>query len=397
MTSHMEDPLDLVGRQETRTLEFKSADSLKEPSRIAREVVAMLNAKGGAVWVGIPEINGRAAHPESIPDVDQTREALRNTLLDTIEPSPTDDEVRCEVRGGVIRVVVKGNGPGRPYALRKDQGRQFWIRVDNIVREMSRPELVRAFNGESRSDQDEADQAKRRLDEDWLTEHRRGRQRFWCELIPVPRLAVDARNAADGKFLQTLLTDPKASGNRSNGWSIVYFHDRLPKIRSDGSVMHTFGEGKNEHVAEIGADGAMTFAIPRSRLERDWDEEGIFPFALVEFPVSAFRVAACVLEHFAGAETEGSSVICSAAMGDIPGARLRPGSPNQPLLPWKQFGGLREDRFLVNHLVIQASELISNPDAAAYRLIWAIYEQFQLDEEDIPLEFDRKDKILRLP
>ena len=43
----------------------------------------------------------------------------------------------------------------------------------------------------------------------------------------------------------------------------------------------------------------------------------------------------------------------------------------------------------------EMNQLIDTPDAAAYRLVRRIYEEFGFDETDIPREFDDRDKILR--
>src|SRR6185295_20094854 len=91
-------------------LEFKGIDALKDPEKIAREVVAMLNAQGGKVWVGLREEDGRAVAVEPIADPEREKGRLLNYLVDTIEPAISNSMVNIEVQdqgqGAVLDIVV---------------------------------------------------------------------------------------------------------------------------------------------------------------------------------------------------------------------------------------------------------------------------------------------------
>ena len=76
-----------LGRKEDFHLELKGRDALDDPEKIAREVVAFLNAEGGDVWVGLGEEAGRAVKVEPIPDPEREQRRLVDYLIETIEPS----------------------------------------------------------------------------------------------------------------------------------------------------------------------------------------------------------------------------------------------------------------------------------------------------------------------
>lgn len=76
-----------LGQKEGPRLELKGADVLKDPEKIAREIVAMLNAEGGEVWVGLREEGNRAVAVEEIADPEGEQRRLLDFLGDVVEPS----------------------------------------------------------------------------------------------------------------------------------------------------------------------------------------------------------------------------------------------------------------------------------------------------------------------
>ncbi|HVZ85738.1 MAG TPA: ATP-binding protein [Polyangia bacterium] len=393
------DPHKLIGKRESERLEFKSADALKKPFSISREVVAFLNAKGGDIWIGVEEAAGVAVHIDPVPRPDEARDALHNHLIDVIEPSPGGDEVCVDVIADTIRVQVL-RGDRRPYALLKDRGRQFILRVGSRVREMDREEIADAFGGAS-GPTDELEEMRAAQRKEIDSELKVGPARFWWQLAPVPTMDIGIEHAdpATRKFISDLFTDPRASGNRRNGWTVIFPDNSLPRF-STGRVEHTFGRGEHEHGIRLSDEGQLTCWAPRVRLDRDWDTSGrqISPFALLELPVSAFRVFSKLLDRFADKRSlRDGVVVCSASIGGLKGSRLRGGSPNLPQLPWEQEAILEEDRIEIEPFEVEMSQLIAKPDAAAYRLVRRIYEQLGLGEGSIPQEFDRTERVLRLP
>lgn len=389
----------LLDTRESARMEFKAADALKNPTIIAREVVAFLNAEGGDILVGIREQDGVATMLESIPNAAAVVGNLRNHLVDTIEPSPLDNEVEIHQiprgdLGAIIHVQVH-EGSRRPYALLKDRGRQFHIRVADRIREMTRQEIAEAF-GRTPSLGDRVAEAMKRVGE--AADGQIGASQFWWCLEPTESLGIDFENAdtETKKFFEDLVMRPQASGNRSSGWTMI-FDQSKPRFRSSG-LKHAVGTGANEHLVEISPNGRMTFQAPRRRLYRGWTDEAtaIYPFALIELPVSTFRMAAKLLDRYATSRTE-LKVVSAAVIGGISGSILEPGSPDGPSRPWHQAKPFEGKDLRVPPFGIEAVEIRKNPDAAAYPLIRRIYEGFDLEADDIPREFGPEDHILRLP
>jgi hypothetical protein len=224
---------------------------------------------------------------------------------------------------------------------------------------------------------------------------RRSAQNFWWTIVPVPPLKVDfvGMTEEDRKFCRGLLTEPSSSGNRRTGWTMV-FDGATPRQKTTGMVQ-TFGDPPRQHQVKLEPSGKMTFTAPRVRLDQDWRLESpeIFPLALIELPVSGFRMAAKFIERFGTPAPP--RLIVAAVIGGMKDARLRPGSPSEPLLPWKTPGHFDDDDLIVQPFEVEGEHFREKPDAAAYGLILRIYEQFGLDAADIPPEFDPADRILR--
>ena len=81
-------PLD---ERESDVLEFKSREALREPFAIGREVVAMLNAGGGEVWMitySVPFRRGATAPVSGIVTADLTLAWVRETVGALAVPGP---------------------------------------------------------------------------------------------------------------------------------------------------------------------------------------------------------------------------------------------------------------------------------------------------------------------
>ena len=109
-----------IGKTESQGLEFKGVDSFRKPLSIGREIVGMLNAEqGGEVWVGVGEEDGLAVSVQPVEDLSTELDSLWNHIVDTIEPSPMESEVRLDpvsVAEGrhVMRIRVNGRPDRRP-------------------------------------------------------------------------------------------------------------------------------------------------------------------------------------------------------------------------------------------------------------------------------------------
>ena len=135
-----------LGRKEDLHLEFTSADALRRPELIGREVAAMLNAEGGEVWVGFRDQEGTAVELEGVANPGREADALLGSLIDRLEPSPLPEEVRVEPvpldQGlAVLRIRVDPRPERRPYALIRSGGRHFQVRVGSRIRPLARQEI----------------------------------------------------------------------------------------------------------------------------------------------------------------------------------------------------------------------------------------------------------------
>ena len=110
-----------LGKKENLHQEFKGREALKRPDVIAREVVAMLNAQGGVVWVGLRAECDRAVQVEPVLRAERERRRLRDYLVDTIEPSPAGDEVAVDVvaadRGEILHIEARPKPDRLPLLL----------------------------------------------------------------------------------------------------------------------------------------------------------------------------------------------------------------------------------------------------------------------------------------
>jgi hypothetical protein len=115
------------GRPEGQHLALLEGSALREPTRIAREVVALLNAEGGEVWVGAHRGGDRLVGVESIAQPEAAGRRLREELVDRIEPVLTDDEVEIAIVAAepgrqLLHLRVRPEPGRRPYAARLREG-----------------------------------------------------------------------------------------------------------------------------------------------------------------------------------------------------------------------------------------------------------------------------------
>lgn len=390
-----------LGKVEDDKLEFKSRDS--RPIDIAREVVAFLNAGGGDIWWGVGESAGRASHVEPFPDAEAHKRDLQNHLIDTLEPSPRiPDEVRIDLvhpdqageAGDVICIQVKKPGRGRvPFAQMKDQGRRYWVRAGDRIAIMSREDIRQRFNQGAEEGQDVGQGIEKeiRAERERVQQNARknGEALFWMTVRPVPELDDQEFSVGDKK-LETLLMDPSASGNRSNGWNFVRELSR-PKLGQRG-----LRRADQTGSIEIRTSGAIMFSTPLEELHWKGDPKEIWPFALLEYPVSVMRLAAKILGQW-GAQT--SEVLVDYVFVGLAGWTLRGGSPRSPSGRYRHaqpFEG-KDDLFPTKLFRFSLDDIVKEPDRCGRRLMPEIYRAFGHAEAAIPPEFDPKTGALIIP
>ena len=130
--------------------------------------------------------------------------------------------------------------------------------------------------------------------------------------------------------------------------------------------------------------------MPTQDLHWKGPEKTLWPWAVLEYPTSLFRLAA----HVYPSETRGT-VMVEMVIAGVEGWRLGPHSPRD----FRYDMRLHHANLVTPHegreitlngpLEVQSEELRENPDRCAFRLVREIYEAFGLREEEIPAEFDR--------
>lgn len=366
-----------LGKQEHQHLEFKGRDALRDPATIGREVVSMLNADGGEVWVGIREDRGVAVEVEGIDDPGRAARVLFDYLIETIEPPPRDEVRIVEVREATgrvaLRIDVKPAGRRRPYAYVRRGGRHFVIRVGDRVRPLAReelfPERVESYAAQAWG------QMRNALEKELESARADRTPRLWLSLQPVK-----ARIELDRSILR-YFTDYAETGNRRTGWTFVDPHEQ-PELRR-GRII--YGRS-NYRRTELRDDGGIRFTVPLDHLYWKGDANTLWPYPLIEYPVSVFRLASKVYGSFSTPDDDRVGV--QLALVGAEGWKLKAGSPNT--VQWvvqgpKAFRG----KDIVTRLLEQRwRDIVEYPDRGAYPLIKAVYEEFGFFGDDIAPEFD---------
>ena len=381
------DPKSLLGEAESDRLEFKQKEALARPANIGREVVGFLNAKGGEILIGVEEKDGIAVGLQPIADVERARSALLDHLIDAIQPQFRPEEVKLDCEGGLIHVTVK-KGSSPLYAQR-DGGWRFWIRIDSRLRELSFHEIAEEFIRRFRAESTKKDRvveiaAELRKDQARVAIEK---PQLWLRLVPTESLEIDFDKESTQEQFRTWLMDPSATGNRRSGWTFA--HDlRLPDFRVD-RVEH--GDIKDYMRTLITKQGRLTFTLGSDNLRQPVSAGLNFaPYALVEYPVSVFRLMAAILKGHAHVHAN-LHVVAGLVISGIRGWSLRPGSPREPARLLGRPKVFEDNELVIDpeNLKFDAGEIRENPDRCGLRLVRLIYEKFDFKPDAIPPEFDR--------
>lgn len=392
----MTTPLPL-GEHETQTLEFKAAEALSKPFTISREVVAMLNAQGGELWIGLREDQGIAVEAQPIAGAEIERKKLLDHLMETIEPRHSPGEIQVEVvpagpsRSGLLRLRIQPEEEHRPFALLHQGGRQYLLRVDHRTRPMTREEVfLRSRTPAGPSPTEVQLERLRDLRDAVVRTEPAG---LWVAAAPVPACKLDLQ----ARELVQLLDDPTASGNRASGWNYrmpngAGFDRKLDPDRLENRIQGHFW-------IRIHVDGCIEFWSAIQHLHHGTEgRKEIYPLALLEFVTSIARLAAHV---YAVKEQAPPQAVWFDGSLVAPGWEL-PAYPRgttgyrDPLhgLP----GELESGRWSPPApLRFEWEDLSSQPDHAGYMLVRQVYRAFDLPEDRIPQAYDRIQRRLVLP
>lgn len=385
-----------LGEREAQRLEFKAGEAQGKPVTISREVVAMLNAQGGEIWIGVREDEGIAVEAQGIVKPEVERLKLLDHLMETIEPRHRPEEVQVELvdvdphdrsRGQLLRLFIRAQEGRKPFAALHQGGREYRIRVDHRMRPMTREEIF-AAPAPAREDPEQV-QLKRLqlLNEAVVLTEQAG---LWIAVAPVPALRLDLQHAA----LSNLLDDPRTAGNRSLGWNY-----RLPTVPAQLRHDRVECELPGHRWTRVYEQGCIeSWTTIRWLHHRTDDRQEIYPLALLEYVVSIARLAAHV---FGREDLEAPQAVL------LDGALLAPGWQLPAYAPGTMGYGnpshgepteLEKGRWrLPAPLRFEWDDFRSHPDHAGYLLVRQIYQAFGLREERIPQAYDRVQRHLVLP
>jgi hypothetical protein len=381
-----------LGEKEDHRREFKSALALKDPEIIARGVVAMLNAEGGEVWVGLREEGERAVAIEPILDAEREARRLQDSLVDTVEPSLLGEEVRVDSvpteEGAILRVTARPQEGRKPYAFTKRGGWHFVVRVGGRTRPMAREEIKRWFSSAGAMRGQDLENAKKRILEGRERLRERGDEYLWVALEPAADLDLDLQD----RTLQVLFEEPSLTRNRRAGFNFAMPYSQLPQRKSGRLVI--WDEGGDRRVVEIKRNGGMTFGGPLASLFWKKGAGELWSLSLLEYPISAFRIASAV---YGGKLQPEARIVADLALFGIEGLKLKVESPQNRWMPSGEPKIFEESKDLVVELAFSAEQIRQEPDRCGYRLVERVFEAFGYGREQIPEEFDQKTGRLVLP
>lgn len=408
----MTSPLPL-GSQEGSQLAILGRDAVADPAAVAREAVALLNAEGGEIWIGLTTERGSAVGLEPIAGAESERKRLQDFLVDSIEPFPAPSEVEVSVvavppgEGSLLCVRCR---PAQPlYAYLERSGRWFLRRTGDHARLLSREEIERGFvrRGLVREPQvasaEEILQAAAQVQSmaEW---HARGG--FWLHLEPggPQRLDLEALRESDYLF------EPAATGNRRTGATFVpaSLSGKGPALASDdlGSCLALGRESFNLRIYD---NGRVVFRAPLESFVARPDPHHPAPRELssdelLEYPISVLRLLGRLLGEpglWQSGLTPAGLVLAQLAFFQLEGWGLRPRSrrASGDFLFWRQpvkvFAA--KDFLLDRPLRFPVEEVLQRPDACGFRLIRQLYLAFGFSLSELPPEFDLKLERLILP
>ena len=410
---------------EQQHLEFKATFEHRNPtarSEILRDIVAMANAGGGYLIIGIADDgNGQAARfadSNLMSDSVSMIKSIRSLCHDHISERIEGIEIRNrDVNGNtviVVRVPISGR---RPHMVTRDHRTHFVTRVEDGKREMSLAEIREAFvsdpigmrlasieaklsdlfriktRGQRKKELTEAsrthvsDTLVRSDDGLLLAEVLRERFRnevggspfLWLSATPVtprPRL-IDVDSA---EIVATLSTPP---GSRPEGWNMAGLDHRFRRSLT-GLELGT----KEYEYLEVFENGHLEFWTPldehfcwRQSPEERKRRPRLYPYPVVEYPVSFLRLASALLEVVGYAD----EIMVQLEYRNVSGYILRPGQPGSPDFELPLISSVP---FAGSHLFVGPIRVSGNPalepDRVAFDLLKLVYRAFDIGTEGIP-------------
>ena len=127
---------ELIQQGENSAVEFKS--QRVHTDSIARELVALSNAQGGVLLIGV-EDDGAIS---GVSDVSKMEEKIANIARTNVVPSITVENYIVNYQQNQLLVIEVPKGSDRPYQTNQNQ---FLLRVGSTNRALTQRELMRLF------------------------------------------------------------------------------------------------------------------------------------------------------------------------------------------------------------------------------------------------------------
>ena len=408
---------------ERQHLEFKATFEYRDAAtrmELLRDVVSMANGGGGYLVFGVRD-DGRGQAQSFVDQAlmnraDSMIKSIRSLCHDHIAERIEGIEIRRRNVNGntviIVRIPISGR---RPHMVTLNHRTDFAIRVEDGKREMSLGEIREAFLNEPiglRLDNMDAilsdlvrtlthGQRKKELTEasqthvsDALVRSDDGpvlaevlRERFENEVGETPFLWLGATPVAprqrliavdDPEILSMLSTPP---GSRRSGWNMAGL-DHSRRWSLTGVELGI----KEYRYLEVFDNGHLEFWTPLDdRFCRKQSEEErrvrprLYPYPVVEYPVSFLRLAAALL----GSAGYSEEVLIQLEYRNASGYILPPGQPehfdfDSPLDPSTPFAG--------RHLLVGPIRVPGTfkPDEVAFDLLKVVYQGFGVEVGGIP-------------
>ena len=134
--------LQLIVNRENSRVEFKRDDC--RPDELAKEISALLNLEGGAIFLGVEDDGSITGLTRSREDAETwVMNIARQNLQPAIIPVWTCMEIEVGKDVGVIELAA--DSPGKPYKARRGRAWVTFIRAGSTSREATREEEGRLY------------------------------------------------------------------------------------------------------------------------------------------------------------------------------------------------------------------------------------------------------------
>ncbi len=408
---------------ERQYLEFKATFDYKNDDarlELLRDVVSMANGGGGYLIFGVRDDgHGRAqcfSEPALMSNSDSMLKSIRDLCHVHISEHIEGIEIgKRDVKGSTVilaRIPVSGR---RPHMVTLDGHTGFWTRVEDGKRPMSVGEIRETFlsspTGRRLARIDASlshlvrilthDKSKKELGEasqayvsDALLRSDDGhvladvmRERFETEvgessylwLAATPTKPRQGLVVFDEPEIASILSAPPAS--RHGGWNmggLDHSHQRsltgLALGLKDDAYLDVFENGHVEFWTPLN----YHFCWRQSEEERRLRPR-LYPYPVVEYPVSFLRLVAALLHHVGYAD----EVLIQLQYRNAAGYILRPGQPDEI----RFLSPLRSSApFIGPHLLLGPTPVPAtfSPDDVAFSLLKRVYPAFGVDWHHIP-------------